>query len=150
MEELSLAEEELAITDSLLSAGYARVALVRAYFAVFHAARARLYASGFEPRTHAGVHHLFNLHFVKTARFEPGVSRLMARLQKYREEADYARAFVVDADSAREEIEAARIFVKTVRAQLATDRRLPPAQREGPAPPARPFPRKHVPRPGSS
>ena len=117
--ELSLAEEELAIADSLLQAGFARVALTRAYFAVFHAARARLYASGFEPRTHGGVHHLFNLHFVKTARFDPGASRLLARLQKYREEADYSHAFVVDADGAREELEAARAFVETVRGQMA-------------------------------
>ena len=116
--EFSLAEEELNIADSLLQADFARVSLIRAYFAVFHAARARLYAAGFEPRTHAGVQHLFNLHFVRSARFEPGVSRLMARLQKYREEADYSRAFVIDAEGAREEIKAARTFVDAVRAQL--------------------------------
>ena len=109
---------EFALADSLLQAGFARVALTRAYFAVFHAARARLYFAGFEPRTHAGVQHLFNQHFVRSARFEPGVSRLMARLQKYREEADYSRAFVIDAEGAREEVEAARAFVDTVRAQL--------------------------------
>ena len=120
--EFALADEELNIADSLLQAGFARVALIRAYFAVFHAARARLYAAGFEPRTHAGVQHLFNRHFVKSARFEPGVSRLMARLQKYREEADYSRAFVIDAEGAREEIEAARAFVDTVRAQLPATR----------------------------
>ena len=119
LDELSLAEEELRAADSLLEAGFVRVSLTRAYFAVFHAARARLYAAGFEPRTHAGVHHLFNLHFVKSARFEPGTSRLMARLQKYREEADYSRAFVIDADGAREELEAARTFVETVRSQVA-------------------------------
>ena len=117
--ELSLAEEELNGAELLLEAGFARVSLARAYFAVFHAARARLYASGFEPRTHGGVHHLFNLHFVKTARFGPGASRLLARLQKYREEADYSHAFVVDADGAREELEAARAFVETVRGQMA-------------------------------
>ena len=94
----------------------------RTYFAVFHAARACLYAHGLEPRTHAGVHHLFNLHFVKSARFEPMTSRLMARLQKYREEADYSRAFIVDADGAREELEAARSFVESVRAPIATAR----------------------------
>lgn len=116
--ELALADEELSIADSLLPAGFARVALTRAYFAVFHAARARLYAAGFEPRTHAGVQHLFNQHFVRTDRFEPGVSRLMARLQKYREEADYSRAFVIDAEGAREEIGAARDFVDAVHAQL--------------------------------
>ena len=122
LDELSLAEEELGAADSLLEAGFVRVSLTRAYFAVFHAARARLYAAGFEPRTHAGVHHLFNLHFVKSARFEPGTSRLMARLQKYREEADYSRAFVIDADGAREELEAARAFVETVRPQVAPAR----------------------------
>ena len=116
--EISLADEELASAESLLEAGLARVSLTRAYFAAFHAARALLYASGFEPRSHGGVHHLFNLHFVKTARFEPGASRLLARLQKYREEADYSRAFVVDADGAREELEAARAFVETIRRQM--------------------------------
>ena len=113
--ELSLADEELYGAESLLEAGLARMSLTRTYFAAFHAARALLYASGFEPRTHGGVHHLFNLHFVKNARFEPGASRLLARLQKYREEADYSPAFVVDADGAREELEAARAFVETIR-----------------------------------
>ena len=122
VEELSLADEELNAADALLQEGFARVSLTRAYFAVFHAARALLYAAGFDPRTHAGVHHLFNLHFVKSARFEPGTSRLMARLQKYREEADYSRAFVVDATGAREELAAARAFVETVRAQVASAR----------------------------
>ena len=126
-EELALADEELAAADALLQAGFARVSLARTYFAVFHAARARLYAHGLEPRTHAGVHHLFNLHFVKSVRFDPATSRLMARLQKYREEADYSRAFVVDTDGAREELEAARTFVETVHAQIATAR----AQEQG-------------------
>ena len=122
VEELALAHEELNAAGALLHAGFARVSLTRAYFAVFHAARARLYAAGFEPRTHAGVHHLFNLHFVKSARFETGTSRLIARLQKYREEADYSRAFVIDAAGVREELEAARAFVETVRAQVAAGR----------------------------
>ena len=116
--ELALADEELGSAESLLQAGFERVSLTRSYFAVFHAARARLYASGFEPRSHAGVHHLFNLHFVKTERFEAGASRLLARLQKYREEADYSHAFVVDSAGAREELDAARAFVETIRGQM--------------------------------
>ena len=119
LEELSLAEEELRAADALLQGGLARVSLTRTYFAVFHAARSLLYAAGFEPRTHGGVSHLFNLHFVKTSRFEPGASLVLARLQKYREEADYARAFVIDAASAREELDAARAFVETVHAQVS-------------------------------
>ena len=46
LEELSLADEELTAAGSLLEAGLARVSLTRAYFAVFHAARACLYAAG--------------------------------------------------------------------------------------------------------
>ena len=116
--ELSLADEELTGAESLLDAGLARMSLTRTYFAAFHAARARLYASGFEPRTHGGVHPLFSVHFVKSGRFEPSASRLLARLQKYREEADYSPAFVVDADGAREELDAARAFVEAVRGQM--------------------------------
>lgn len=73
----------------------------------------------FEPRTHRGAQHLFNLHFVRTGQFEPATSRLIARLQKYREEADYAPAFVVDDEGAREDLEAARGFVARIRTVLS-------------------------------
>ena len=48
-EELSLADEELNAADSLLEAGFARVSLIRTYFAVFHAARALLFAAASSP-----------------------------------------------------------------------------------------------------
>ena len=117
--ELELADEELRVTGHLLELGHPRIALVRAYFAVFHAVRARLYAEGLEPRSHGGVQHLWNVHFVKTGAYDAATSRLLARLQKFREEADYARAFVVDEAGAREEIEAARGLVERIRRELA-------------------------------
>lgn len=128
--ELTLADEELQGAGALLRAGYPRIALTRAYFAVFHGSRALLYAAGFEPRTHAGVQHLFNLHFVRSGRFDAAAARLLARLQKYREEADYSRAFVVDAEGATEELDAARVFVEAVRTQAAA-RLAPGAEAEG-------------------
>jgi uncharacterized protein (UPF0332 family) len=112
--ELAAANEELRAADALLKIGLARIALTRAYFATFHALRALLYAEDLAPRSHEGVQHLFNLHFVKTGRFEPAVSRLVARLQKFREEADYAQAFVVDQAGAVEEITAARELVGSI------------------------------------
>lgn len=113
--ELELADEELRAADELLASGFPRIALARAYFAAFHAARARLYAEDLEPRTHAGVQHLWNLHLVKGGRYDASTSRLLARLQKFREEADYARAFVVDEAGAREELAAARELVERIR-----------------------------------
>lgn len=116
--EIALADEELRAAESLLADDFPRVAAGRVYFAVFHAVRAQLYAGGFEPRTHGGAQHLFNLHFIRTGQFEPAVSRLIARLQKFREEADYAPAFVVEEGGVREDLEAARRFVAQVRTSL--------------------------------
>jgi uncharacterized protein (UPF0332 family) len=117
-EELARANEELAGAEHLLRVGLARIALGRAYFAAFHACRAVLYSEGLEPRSHHGALHLFNLHLVKTGRFETKTSRVLARLQKFREEADYGESFPVDDAGAREELEAARAFVDRVAAEL--------------------------------
>ena len=117
--ELDLADEELRACRELFGSGLARVALTRAYFAVFHAVRARLYADGLEPRSHIGAQRLFNLHFVKTGAYDPATSRLLARLQKFREEADYGQAFVVDDEGAGEEIAAAEHFEARVRTDLS-------------------------------
>ena len=117
-EELARAREEIRAAEHLIGLGIPRVAMTRAYFACFHAARALLYAQGLEPRTHRGTLHLFNVHLVKSGRYEPAASRLLARLQQFREEADYGESFVVDDAGAREELEAARAFVERVGGDL--------------------------------
>ena len=116
--ELELADEELRVAEHLREVGHPRIALTRVYFAVFHAVRARLYAEGLEPRSHEGVQHLWSVHFVRPGLYEAATSRLLSRLQKFREEADYARAFVADEAGAREEIEAARGLVERIRGEL--------------------------------
>lgn len=113
-EELSRAREELSAATKLLEARMPRIAMTRVYFACFHAVRALLYREDLEPRSHGGVLQLFNLHFVKTGRYEPVAAHLVARLQKYRQEADYATGFVVDEATARSELAAAEAFVERV------------------------------------
>jgi len=56
---------------------------------------------------------------VRTGLYDAATTRLLARLQKFREEADYAQAFVVDDAGAREEIAAARGLVERIRQELA-------------------------------
>jgi uncharacterized protein (UPF0332 family) len=118
-EELALAAEELRVAEQLLGTGHHRIALTRVYFAVFHTVRARLYAENLEPRSHGGVLHLWSVHFVQTGRYQPATSRLLSRLQKFRQEADYARAFVIDEAGAREELAAARSLLESIREELA-------------------------------
>lgn len=121
-EDLGMAAEEIEVAEQLLRTGHPRIAVTRAYFAVFHAVRARVYAEGLEPRTHSGTHHLFNAHLVKTGIYDASASRLVARLQKYREEADYSRAFVIDDTGAREDVDAARGLVDRIRRDLEETR----------------------------
>ena len=76
----------------------------RAYYAVFHLACAVLLTEGLEARSHAGVEHLFNLHFVRTGRIEPSRAKALARLQQFRLQADYSRAFRFTREGAAEEL----------------------------------------------
>ncbi|MFZ5469585.1 MAG: HEPN domain-containing protein [Myxococcota bacterium] len=119
-EELAKAREELRAAEQLVSVDLMRIAATRIYWAVFHAVRALLYTEGLEPRSHEGVHHLFHLHFVRTRQFEPSAARLLSRLQKFREEADYAETYVPDVEGTKEDLGAAQAFVDTVALRLAS------------------------------
>lgn len=110
-EELGRAREELKAASHLLGIGLGRIALTRAYFACFHAARAALFRRDIEPKSHSGALTLFNLHFVKVGVVSISASALLARLQKYREAADYGDAFFVDDATVRAEVAAAEAFV---------------------------------------
>ncbi|HUP25496.1 MAG TPA: hypothetical protein VNB06_21470 [Thermoanaerobaculia bacterium] len=55
---------------------------------------------------------------LRAARFEAATSRLVTRLQKYREEADYSRSFVIDEAGVREELEAAQALIERIRVEI--------------------------------
>jgi hypothetical protein len=122
-EELTSVEENLAAGRALIDLGLLRPAMTRVYYAVFHAARALLFAEGLEPKSHEGVLHLLNLHYVKPGRLEPKWNRVYSRLQKYREEADYGGAFVLDRDGLEEESAAAAQFCERARQLLGCPKR---------------------------
>lgn len=56
---------------------------------------------------------------VKGGQYAPSTARLLARLQKFGEEADYSQAFIVDDEGAREELDAARSLVEQVRRDVS-------------------------------
>ena len=95
--------------------------MARIYFAAFHAARARLYAEGLEPKTHAGVQHLFNVTFVKAGKYEASMSQMLVRLQKSREHADYSTSFVIEAATIENELGLVREFVERMKRDIAAE-----------------------------
>lgn len=71
--ELAIANDALLVARAALELGIVRDALSRAYYAVFHAARALLLLAGVEPKTHAGAEHFVALAERLVAADEVGV-----------------------------------------------------------------------------
>ncbi|MCE7871357.1 HEPN domain-containing protein [bacterium CPR1] len=74
----------------------------RAYYGMFHAARAMAFSEGLESRTHAGLVHLLSLHLVQTGRFPAEMVRILNQTQRLREDADDEPAVVFDEQAALE------------------------------------------------
>ena len=71
-----------------------------------------------ESQTDKDVHDLLYLHFVRPGLVEPSLAKAFAALQKYREQADYARAFRFDETGAPEEFERPREICTAIQTWL--------------------------------
>jgi uncharacterized protein (UPF0332 family) len=73
---------------------------------------------GQEPRTHGGVDRLLQRDLVRAGQFDPDIAKLLARLQRHRQDADYSAEHVFTLAGATDELEAARRFVAAARTHL--------------------------------
>jgi uncharacterized protein (UPF0332 family) len=104
-------EEARALHDAALPYGAAS----RADYAVFHAARALIFSLGLETRTHRGVMSLIGEHFVRPGRLSPTMGRLVSRMQRDREDADYATGAVFTGAEVVQMIADAEAFMSEAR-----------------------------------
>ncbi len=116
--ELARADECLQEARSLATAGLPYGATSRAYYAVFHAARALLFSLGLEVKSHRAALSLLGEHFVKTGRISPDLGRLASHLQRDREDADYDPGTLVTGDQATRTVADAERFVDEARRLL--------------------------------
>jgi uncharacterized protein (UPF0332 family) len=86
---LNKARDDLAAARSLLTLGYLRVAVNRAYYTIFHTASAALLWLGIERSRHLGVQSAVGEFLVKPGMIEPEFGRLYAKAREAREEQDY-------------------------------------------------------------
>lgn len=96
--EIDKAAEILAEADILYNSGFSTGAVSRLYYCLLHSIKALLLSKGLEPKSHEGVLRLFGLHFVKENIFEAATSHTLAKLMKYREEADYNPSYTFTKD----------------------------------------------------
>lgn len=118
-DELARAETCLTEARSLHAASLPYGAASRAYYAVFHAARALLFSLGLEARTHKGVVSLVGEHFVRPGRLSSTMGRLVSRMQRDREDADYAIGAVFTDEEVSRMLGEAETFLTEARRLIA-------------------------------
>lgn len=116
--EMARAEECLREARVLHRSGLPFGAASRAYYVVFHAARALLLSVGIESKTHRSVASLLGEHFVKTGRLSPELGRAVSRMQRDREDADYQTGAVFTIEEAASMVAQAEAFRDAVRGLL--------------------------------
>lgn len=109
--EVAEAEDRLAMAALVLNHSFKTTATL-AYYGAFHYARALLLAEGLQVKTHTGVVQLISLHFVRTGRLAPEMSRVLSVLQGERERAEYDAAAVLTHDMASASLADARRFAE--------------------------------------
>jgi uncharacterized protein (UPF0332 family) len=109
--ELERAEMCLNEARQLQAAALPYGAASRAYYAVFHAARALLFSTGIEATSHKGVVSMIGERFVRPGHLSSQMGRLVSRMQRDREDADYSTGAVFTTDEASRMIVDAEAFV---------------------------------------
>lgn len=116
---LEQADEALKATRMLLDGNLPRVAVGRAYYAMFYAVLALLASRQQGTSKHAAVLSLFDLEFVKTGMLSPHFSQWLHEAFDLRQRADYREMFTVSPERAAEVAREAEQFVAAVKQHLA-------------------------------
>ncbi|GLI52820.1 HEPN domain-containing protein [Thermodesulfovibrio yellowstonii] len=111
-DELKRAEEELKAAKILQEKEFYYKSIVSAYYTVYHAAKALLLIKCVDSKTHESVERMFGLYYIKTGDFDPKIGKVIGRLRKMREEADYYPEIPFDFEDSKEAIVLAREFLE--------------------------------------
>jgi len=110
-ERLSRAYEDIADAHWSLKGGSYRLALNRAYYAVFHIATAALALLGQERHRHSAVESAFHEYLIKPGFIEPEYGQIYGEAREWRERADYRFGVVFDEEKARQIVDRAERIV---------------------------------------
>lgn len=111
---LKKAQKKLGTAKKLLELKEYEDAVSRAYYCIFHAAKAALASENLFPKTHEGTLREFGLHFVKEKKLPRKLGVIFSDAKSLRETADYALRPVLGSEDAEWVVEAAERFLKSV------------------------------------
>jgi len=108
------AARRLRVAERLLQEGEYEDSTSRAYYAMYHAARAALATVNVFPRTHEGLVSEFGKRFVLTGTFPKELGRALADVKAARETYEYSVTTEIEETEAESTLEDAREFVAAV------------------------------------
>ena len=114
-DEFKRAQEEITAAKVLKDNGLFFKSVVSSYYAVYHGAKAALLNKGVSPKSHEGIERMFSLYYVKVNLIETDIGRIIGRLMKLREEADYYPETSFNLKDSSEAIEVAERFLESIR-----------------------------------
>lgn len=118
--QLAKSRRALGEAEFIVKNGFADAALNRAYYCVFHAARAALVSRGVQPKTHRGVNDRFNADLVEPGLIESEYLSILGREQRDREVADYSVDQTLTVEHAQKRTTEARRFLERIESFLST------------------------------
>ncbi len=113
--EMNVAEEELSSAYILFEHGKYRDVISRAYYSMFHAARALLLIKGLSPKKHAGTVSMFGKHYVKEGIVDEYYGKALTKAFQMRSKADYNVMYLPSEEEAEEVLELAEEFLEKAR-----------------------------------
>ena len=114
-QELKKAEQALKAAQNLLADGLYDDAVSRAYYAVFHSARAALKIKGIETVSHKGLISQFALHMVKAGEVDEEYGDILRQIKEDRETGDYEPLVTFVSDEATKLVGSADRFLVRMR-----------------------------------
>jgi len=117
---LERAEKALKSAKLLEENGELEDAVSRAYYTIFHAARALLFSKGVTAKTHHGTISLFSEKIVRQGILPEKYADMLRKAFDLRQKSDYEIYATLNVESVREVIENAEHFIEKVKELLRT------------------------------
>lgn len=115
---LEKSERKLRAARELLKVGEYEDTASRAYYCMFHAAKAALASEQSFPKTHEGTIREFGFKFIKDGKLPKKLGTIFSDAKSLRETADYAVTSVIGLEDAKWSVEAAERFLGQIREYL--------------------------------
>ena len=112
------AEEEIKAAEMLMKEELCRIAVSRAYYAMFYTAEALLLTKGLSYSSHKGVISNFGREFVKSGVFSKKTQKALSGIFKLRQNCDYEPLPEIDESKAKLALKNAKEFLNEAKTYL--------------------------------